>query len=314
MRIIMLVPSYMDLYKPIVEELKRQGHNIHIVFDQSFLEEDYNYPWLGIRERIRRRIKCMINRPISSFWKERFQKDESLDLPYDLFLCINGCSLNNYFLNHIEKNSPNIRKVLYLWDDSTFYGYFQYVRRFDRVVTFDLEDSKKSHVEFLPIYWTPTYVKKREEKYTISMIGTNHSNRLSIVQKVATQIQNGGGNFFFKILDTSLKESVFITHSPVTQEELLTIMQQSRCILDTDRPSQAGTTPRLIWALAMGKKVITTNTNIIKMPFYSREQISIINRDNPIIDLDFVFNTSNLNIPSYLTSLRIDMWVKELLK
>lgn len=310
----MLVPSYMDLYKPIVEELKRQGHSIHIVFDQSFLEEDYNYPWLGIREKIVRRIKCMINRPISSFWKERFQKDEGLNMPYDFFFCINGCSLNDYFLNQIEKNSPKIRKVLYLWDDSTFYGYFQYVRRFDRVVTFDLEDSKKYHVEFLPIYWTPTCIKKRDEKYTISMIGTNHSNRLSVVQKIATQIQNGGGNFFFKILDTSLQESAYVTHSPITQEELLTIMSQSRCILDTDRPSQTGTTPRLIWALAMGKKVITTNTNIIKMPFYTKEQISVINRDNPIIDLDFVFNSSNMDMSPYLTSLRIDMWVKELLK
>lgn len=36
------------------------------------------------------------------------------------------------------------------------------------------------------------------------------------------------------------------------------------------------------------QKVITTNKDIVKMPFYNSAQIKIVDRDNPILDVDFV--------------------------
>lgn len=70
-------------------------------------------------------------------------------------------------------------------------------------------------------------------------------------------------------------------------EETERIISESSCILDTDRESQTGTTPRVIWALASGKKILSTNKNLIKMPFYNEKQIHIIDRNTPIVDIDF---------------------------
>ena len=91
------------------------------------------------------------------------------------------------------------------------------------------------------------------------------------------------------------------------------IIEASDCVLDTDMQVQAGPTPRLIWALAQGKKVITTNSNIINMPFYDPNRILVIDRKNPIIDIDFLKNNAPYKHIDSLFKLRIDNWIKELI-
>lgn len=314
MRILLLVPNYMDLYKPIVEGLTSKGHIVHVIFDKTFQKEDYNYPWLGMHDRIWRRWKCFFYGTFRKYWEERLHSDLKLSDRYDVFLCVNGCSLCNYILNLIEKKNPKIRKILYLWDDSSFYGYYQYAKRFDRVLTYDLDDSIKYQAEFLPIYWSNEPSDKKI-KYTISMVGTNHSNRLAIVSSIVSQLKNHKvEDYYFKVIDKSLLQSEFVSHHIFPQDEMTKIMSQSKCILDIDRPSQSGTTPRLIWALALGKKVITTNTNIERMPFYSPESILIIDRNNPIIDFNFINNPFKGEIHPYIKSLKIDLWLERILK
>lgn len=110
-----------------------------------------------------------------------------------------------------------------------------------------------------------------------------------------------------------MPEDNIIIHHPIPVDETLRIMIQSECILDTDRESQSGTTPRLIWALAMGKKVITTNINIKRMPFYNPAMVSIIDRNNPVIDQTFLESTCIEPDNTYLNTLRIDNWIKNFL-
>jgi len=147
-------------------------------------------------------------------------------------------------------------------------------------------------------------------------VGTNHSGRLDICRKVYNDLcSRGYHNLLFKIVDQALPEDEIVTHTPISLSETIDIIRHSRCILDTDRESQSGTTPRLIWALAMGKKVITTNQNIDKYNFYTPEQILIIDRKNPDIPISFLEQSlpDDFTSPN-LQNLRIDNWVKRLLR
>lgn len=78
--------------------------------------------------------------------------------------------------------------------------------------------------------------------------------------------------------------------------------------------SQTDTTPRLIWALAMNKKIITTNQYIKYMPFYDPDNIFIIDRNNPRIDLNFLKSQPKETIHPLIKTLRIDYWKKQILK
>ena len=81
-------------------------------------------------------------------------------------------------------------------------------------------------------------------------------------------------------------------------------------MLDTDRDTQSGTTPRVIWALGVGKKIITTNRNLLRASFDSPEQISIIDRESPVIDIDFIKDNRTFSIHPEIEKLRLDKWVK----
>lgn len=124
-----------------------------------------------------------------------------------------------------------------------------------------------------------------------------------------------GGNLLnLNIIDISLPEDGIITHKKIPLPEVVDLIKQSHCILDTDRESQTGTTPRLIWALAMNKKIITTNKNIVNFWFYDPSQILIIDRNNPEISDDFLFSELNENVSQdRIESLRIDKWLDQLI-
>ncbi len=143
------------------------------------------------------------------------------------------------------------------------------------------------------------------------MIGSNHSGRLDIARKVVCQLKDEGYSYFIKVVDKTRPEDDVVTHTPLSPVDVQNIIQESECVLDTDRSTQTGTTPRLIWALASGKKIITTNQNIKRMPLYDPERIAFIDRHSPVIDQAFLDKEiRNKKLSPYLESLRIDNWIQ----
>jgi hypothetical protein len=67
---------------------------------------------------------------------------------------------------------------------------------------------------------------------------------------------------------------------------------------------------RVIEALAMGKKVITSNKNIRKEPFYDETQILIFDPKNPVVSDGFLEEKS-CNYPALLS---VDSWIAKILE
>ena len=313
MKILFLAPDYLDLHIPIIKELEKEGHTVHYIKDKMFTF-DWHYPYLGYHDRLFKYLKASINHSFQKYWTDIIKKDSEITKYYDIFLCINGCSFHKILLNCIRQINPNIKTRLYLWDNSKFYEYFHNAKYFDKVYTYDLEDSKKFGAKFLPFYWISSNKEKVKEVYDISIVGTNHDNRYEIVKTIEQQIKNNNITYYFKILDKSLPQSDIIIHKAIDVQECNNIIKKSKCILDTDRKSQTGTTPRLIWALAMNKKIITTNQYIKYMPFYDPDNILIIDRNNPRIDLNFLRHKQSSIIHPEIEKHRFDLWIKELFK
>lgn len=309
MNILLLAPTYLDLYKPIKEELENQGHNVTFCIDYLL---EYHCRWT-----LKKMWKIIyLTKDIRKiYWKHFFRKDKEkiFEQKYDHLICIDGTSFHPILIKKMKKNNPQMTSTLYVWDTNKYYDFFWKAPYFDNVLTFDLEDSLEFKVSFLPFYWVPYKTEETERKYSLSIVGSEHDERLRIVEDVAVQLDKHHINYCFKIF--TKKQSRFAIETFLPIKDTLQIMSESKCILDTDRPTQTGTTPRVIWALAMGKKIISTNTNLKKMPFYSPNQILIINREKPIIDIEFLNskNTDNKINDNYIQNLRIDSWVLNLL-
>ena len=317
MKILILAHPYLNLHVPIIEELKKQGHNVVYIEDKK-LKFDYHYKYLN---KIKKFLYLCLQKTLktgTSYWRNKFNELDELNTYYDVFFCIQGLSFSKILINHLRTYNPNIKTSLYIWDSNKYYNFFRNISYFDNVYTFDLEDSKISHkVNFLPFYWIPS-LNEYKIKYDLSFIGTDHDNRLSLIEKMKQQIIDNKLSYYIKVVKSQKHDnselnqikSEFIINRPIDLNDSNKIMQESNCILDIDRPIQSGTTPRFIWAMALGKKIITTNEFIKNMPFYDKNQILIINRDNPVLDIEFIKDRKNKYIINdYVNSLRIDKWI-----
>lgn len=345
MKILFLVPDYLSLYIPIETEMKRLEHEVVTIFDENLVFDPYKCE-KGIMNHIKKYYhiyKCKRHKKYEEYWSAK-GRGKLLCEFFDLVFVVNGCSFHNYLLECLRCVNPKIKSVLYIWDSSKYYNYYRNQKYFDKVFTFDLKDSIKYQAEFLPFYWVKNNCARNERAiYKMSIIGSNHDGRFDIVAKVASQFKEFGyGNIFCKLYvqkrplrmeeqveyeylkktgkDPSLlrdynfilgeKSSEYIMNEPMSMNDTLEIMHQSEIILDTDRETQTGTTPRVIWALSMGKRIISTNKNLKEMPFYSANNILIIDRENPIIDFEFVNQSiGKIDFSEYISQLRIDKWV-----
>lgn len=341
MNILFLVPQYLDLYKPIESELKRRGYQITTIFDEH-INGDPFYKEENLIKRTNKYIKNLINNVHEKYWRTLINKNKNLNTTlYDIFICINGYSLSSTLIKYLKTKNPKIKTILYLWDTVNYYNFKRHFSHFDKILSFDWEDCKKYNIKYLPFYWIP-YNKDNNTKYKLSMIGSNHDDRFIIASKISSildkynipyniklytpirnitikdrikylwyQIKNDNNKINEYKIQTGKLKSKLLIDKFISPNEVQNIMQNSEYILDTDRSSQSGTTPRVIWALAQNKRIITTNSHIKKLPFYDEKFIYIIDRTNPKID--FIIKDINNNEiysgKNYIEKLRIDLWI-----
>lgn len=314
MNILFLAPSYNNLYLPILKAMQEAGHNVTYVEDIEFKHSPY-YRGKGNKSLVKRLLKFVYYKILNAekrYWKSKIKQNPSLSHNFDLLFCIQGISFCSLLLIHLKKYNPNIKTALYVWDSCSYYDYSIKFHYFDKVMTFDLLDSLQYNIDFLPFYWTKN--QKLSNKYDISIVGTDHDGRLGIVEKIAKQLENKNINFYFRIYSNKNVNSKYTTKELLPVETVEEIISESACILDTDRDSQTGTTPRVIWALALGKKIISTNQNLRKMPFYNDKQFCIIDRNNPIVDSAFILDKVSFPSNEYVAKLHIDVWINNFVK
>jgi len=235
------------------------------------------------------------------------------------------------------------------WDFSFLLDYFDYKYSFDREdckkfaaknliyfpLFFDFNDEQNIQKNLL---------------YDITHIGTinkYYNTRLKILNAIIRQTKALGirtyirvfanvlNSSFFKrkkiisyfyerilyLFDTKFRKHInlvrknidkgFMFSSSLNQKLFNQIENQSKCILDINVDVNTGISNRVIRAIAMGKKVITTNTHIINEDFYDPDNIYILDKDNPVIDMDFV-NKPFKKVDIYY--LRVDKWISKIFK
>ena len=70
-------------------------------------------------------------------------------------------------------------------------------------------------------------------------------------------------------------------------EQLYKVYSDSRCIVDVENPGQHGLTMRSIETIGLKRKFITTNKDIVNYDFYNPNNIMVIDRIKPVVDVSF---------------------------
>lgn len=343
MRILLIAPTYLNLYKSIENELKAEGHTVVYYPEGKFTWNPY-YRYPNPIKRWTKRTFFELLNMCEKYWKGKLN-EPTFNQSYDLLFVIQGITFHPCLTEQLRIYNRSLKTALYIWDTNKAYDFFRNIDYFDKVYSFDYNDVRvygKGKVGFLPFFWPKELLEYDNTvlKYDLCSIGTNHHGRFGIFKKVISDMQRLNRPYYIRLITSipqkiRLKQKIdyllaymfgnsekleyygflrgkqkydFVEPTFYDIDAVTQITAESKAVLDTDNPHQHGTTPRLIWALAQNKHVFTTNRQIKSLPFYDEKYIHIIDRDNPVIDYSLL--DKEVCSRDAVDYLRIDNWLK----
>ncbi|OXA92194.1 CgeB family protein [Flavobacterium hercynium] len=269
------------------------------------------------------------NLKISKYYNGILEKIKNIK--YDYFFLIKGEVVPQYFIDKLKDLNPGIIFLYYTFDsfENNPNG-LDVLKNFDKKYTFDNQDSKLYNLSFRPLFFSDDYYKAdnvSKIKYDLLFIGTAHSDRYIIGEKISQWCEDKKLKsfmfyyspsrlvfLFFKLFDSSFQKFKYnkISFFSLKHKQILDLYRQSKVILDVNHPNQRGLTMRVFEALGSGKKIMTTNKDIKKYPFFNENNIYVIDR-NEIILNDQFFNLPFIDINERLYhKMSISGWLEEL--
>jgi hypothetical protein len=247
--------------------------------------------------------RSLVQKRIDSYYKKILLFSEHIKFDY---LFVNrGEIVPAFFLEGLKKMHPTCLFIFYTWDSFTNHTHpISILKYFDRKLTFDPEDARLYKINFRPLFYLDSFknLKNLPIKHNILFLGTAHSDRYKIsssIRKWAFEsnltcfcyyYMHGRLVYLYKfIFDKTFKEFRYnqLSFKSLKLEKIINLYQESNVILDINHPFQKGLTMRTFEALGAKRKLITTNKEVSKYPFYNENNILIIDRNNIELSLDF---------------------------
>ncbi|WP_123377641.1 hypothetical protein [Aliarcobacter butzleri] len=324
--VLLLAPKFFGYELEIKKELENLGAKV-IYFDERPKNDFFTKVF------IRLNLKSFISKRIDDYYKNIIQeiKDESIDY---LFLV----DVETVPLKFIEKTilmNPKLKVLTYFWDSvKNRKKSLEYLAYSNKFFSFDLKDAEADiRIEFLPLFYIDDYKNianiENELVYDISFIGTVHSDRYKIIKKIEEQAKelnlktysyfyspNKILFFFQKLFKKDFKYIKWkdVSFKSLNKSDVINIIEKSKCIIDIQHPKQTGLTIRTIEMLGGKKKLLTTNIEIMKYDFYNTDNILLLDRNNPKINVDF-FGKEYKNLTDDIyKKYSINQWLKTIFK
>jgi hypothetical protein len=273
------------------------GANVHF-----FPERNY-----GIVFKL---INNFLNKYLKEYQKKHYEKitKQTGKISFDFLFVIRGFMINELFITSFKKKNQDAKTIMYQWDSNKNNEYSNIIAYFDKVYSFDYGDCERlDKVQYLPLFFSFDIERMRnirtEIKYDFFYMGTYIPVRYNAAVSFLEYIKktNYSVKIYIYIPVTSLikellkgnildRNIVSIKH--LNRQKYLNILSESKVIVDVSNIAQTGLAMRIIEALALNKKIMTTNKNIQKEPFYPHKNIFIFDMEKPGVTNEFMCEDS----------------------
>lgn len=322
-RILFFAPNFFGYELAIKKELEKLGAIVDFYDDR---------PSNSVMSKLLIRINPKFARNSIHKYFEKIIKENKNHI-YDYVFFIKCEAALEKDLRHLKKTFGNAEFILYLYDSLSNIKYYDMKKKyFDKIFSFDMENvAKNKEMSFRPLFYLDEYKKNTifgKCKYDLAFIGTAHSDRPKVINKLRKKMEEMGCTCYFRLYVPSklvfiikrlcnknfreLDNNNCITLQKVSAKEVSDIVNNSNVILDIQHPKQSGLTIRTIELLGMNKKMITTNYYIRNYEFYDSNNIAIIDRKKPKINNVF-FSTQYMIIQKEIYEYySIHSWITEI--
>jgi len=259
--------------------------------------------------------------------------DDVIDKHFDYILVVKCDMFPDSMIRKFKTAFPKAKFCLYFWDSiCNMPGAKSKMALFDYVSSFDRNDcSEYQGMHFRPLFYGDNFACNNvpvEYRHDVAFCGTIHSDRYYILIQIEKQCQKLGKTFykfyylqsnfiyyFYKIFAKGFRfaRKDEFSFEKKSQGELSEIENSSRVIVDIQHPNQTGLTMRTIEMLGLKKKFITTNADIKNYDFYHPDNICVIDRNNPVLDVEFM-NVPYRDInPVIYKKYSLEQWILDVL-
>lgn len=323
-KILFISVSFFGYEKAIISKLKELGAEVDFYDDRPS-----NAAWYKAMIRFNKRF---MDQPIRSYYAAIAKEVEQKN--YDYFFAIKGEAIPREFILNFKKKHPQTQCIYYTFDPICEHPLSNnFLSLFHKTFSFDPDDAKTLESEFLPLFYIDIYEKGNtsenlnDKKYDLCCIGSTHTDRYLVISRLKKNLSQASLRWFCyfyapsrlifflrKIFDREMKKfsTEDIYFSSLSHKEIFEIYKKSKAVVDINKPYQKGLTIRTFEVLATQCKLVTTNEAIKKYPFYSSDNILVIDREQPKIPLDFL-QTEFCPIPqSIMKKYALEEWVKKI--
>ena len=340
-RVLLITPKFYGIENKIQAALEESGYEV-IWIENKTQVLDYH----GTESKLKhlRRIYFALFSPQVRYLRKELKKTGNKKV--DILFVINADVVCHYLMKKLKDSNPRLISIIYFWDSFTKFNWTRELKLFDKVVTFDREDSLKHKIDYLPnFYIRPDLEINHDQKYDLFFVGKFSRDRLAVLDRI---IETAGINSFirlwpafrmfphnrnvYRVLKTlgikgkwinnyilnfeaieGIMQSKYLVKDYIDYDKVQSIMHCSNVVLDLPFKNQTGYTHRLIDAVANGKKVLTTNSNVRKETFYNPDQIHILDDRSPEFDSNWIKEVSEFPIDSSFINLELSTWLKSIL-
>ena len=269
------------------------------------------------------RLNKVFNFPFKSVWYKLFCKTLKLNRNENTVLIIYDKSRlvnDRKFLSYIKRTYKRT-KLIYMFTDvvrlsgAVQNNFIQDIKKYyDYIFAFDPKDAPEYGFDYSPLLYSRNTFEV-DSKKNVFYVG-RAKDRLPMLLSIYEKLMKKNFACDFNIVDVSkdeMKYENFIKYNEMMKyEEVLRRIQQADILVDAIQGNSTGLTIKTCEAVVYNKKLITTNKEIIKYPFYDSKYICVVDSADDISD-SFLYENRDVKFSEEGTKyFSIDNYVEKL--
>ena len=213
-----------------------------------------------------------------------------------LFFACQRELLENGVVAYMRKKYPDAKFVCYYQDLAALphmYNVDEVRSLFDLMLSFDLNDCTQYGLTYYPLVYSSVPKAELQSDLPESDVyfAGKAKNRLPEILSVYKKLRDAGLKCDFHIAEVAPHDQKYrgeIDYSEyVPYRENLKHVYKTKCLLEIMQQRGSGYTLRVCEAIALGRKLLSNNQNLITAPFYRPEHISVF-REMGDLDIGFI--------------------------
>lgn len=318
-KVLLICPDYMGYAGIICKGIKKHlDAEVHLV----------TITGTGLKFKYRNSFHHMQNFFSKSFLGKNQKKDfynnaiaEKLETIFDEHPLFNDILIlrPDLIKEHLSYIKPHSKRLIaYFWDSfERIPDGKETISYFDKFFSFQAKDANEYNVSFRPFFYPPDLAanKNIEPEFDLGYVAS-YDDRVNILERIMSSL---------KPLD--LKTSINITavknvrmgnrnenninwfSDILPPNETWRITTKSKVLLEIAQPKQEGLSFRPFDAIALKKKLITTNQSILDYDFFDPQNIFIWENENTVPSKDFFTTAYRPPSPDIVKKYSLETWV-----